>query len=102
MADAASDMKEVEAPAEVPGPTCLDTLNANLVLIRKAVATRETRLLVGRCLRQTATARSQFTPELLEDFFSKTLAEASPVRGLILHAVKGTAPVRCLTRAGHK
>ena len=82
--------------AQLP-PTLESVLESNLLLIRKAVATRETRLLVGRLLRQTATVRSQFNAENLQVFFSKSLADSSPVRNMILGAVAQLSTVRNTT-----
>jgi len=92
-ADAASAAAKPEK-AE-PAPLTLEqVLDSNVALLRKAVATRETRLLVGRLLRQTATVRGQFSAEAFEAFFQRALPEGSAVRPLILAAVSQASSVR--------
>lgn len=88
------DTEASEAPKEQPesgaeAPSLQSVLDANIQLIRKAVAARETRLLFGRILRQTATVRSQITAEALNTFFETVLAEGSSARSYLLRAVSG-------------
>ena len=89
MADTEAAPEAADIPASKPTTPQLDeVLASNLKLIHKAVATKEARLLIGRVLRQTATVRTQFSSETLGKFVEDTLQETSPLRPLLLSAVR--------------
>ena len=59
-------------------------LRANLVLLERAVLSKDTRLIVGRLLRQTAAVRQQLKPPMLKSLISESLPETCSTRVLML------------------
>ncbi|KAK9819846.1 hypothetical protein WJX72_003182 [[Myrmecia] bisecta] len=91
------DMKDADAPAkpddqrkpedgeeERQKPTLAAQLKANVALIDKAVRSKDTRLLTGRLLRQTALLRKQLTPDALTAFVKQALPAGLPAQALLL------------------
>ena len=80
---------EAEASAETEAklsPT--DQLAANLAVLEKAVSMKETRMISGRLLRQTAAIRHQLTPQILSDFVTKALPEDATMGPILLKQLK--------------
>ena len=72
---------------ELPGPAPLSVeaqLDNSLKLLDRAVRTKDTRLVSGRLLRQTAGVRSKLTSENLQKFVAKTLPESFSAREVLL------------------
>ena len=65
-----------------------DQLAANLTILEKAVSLKETRMISGRLLRQTATIRHQLTPQILSDFVTKALPEDATMGPILLKQLK--------------
>ena len=65
-----------------------DQLAANLAVLEKAVSLKETRMISGRLLRQTASIRHQLTPQILSDFVTKALPEDATMGPLLLRQLK--------------
>ena len=65
-----------------------DQLAANLAVLEKAVSLKETRMISGRLLRQTASIRHQLTPQMLSDFVTKALPENATMGPLLLKQLK--------------
>ena len=61
-----------------------DQLAANLAILEKAVSLKETRMISGRLLRQTASIRHQLTPHILSDFVTKALPENATMGPILL------------------
>ncbi len=77
-----------------------DQLAANLAVLEKAVSLKETRMISGRLLRQTALIRHQLTPQILSDFVTKALPEGATMGPILLKQLKqvcGTKSVGMLT-----
>lgn len=62
---------DVDQPQEKREVDVKEVLNGNVLLIEKAVQMKETRLLMGRTLRQTATVRKKLTIDVVNDFVSR-------------------------------
>lgn len=80
---------EAEASTEAEAklsPT--DQLAANLAVLEKAVSLKETRMISGRLLRQTAAIRHQLTPQILSDFVTKALPEDATMGPILLKQLK--------------
>ena len=65
-----------------------DQLAANLAVLEKAVSLKETRMISGRLLRQTAAIRHQLTPQILSDFVTKALPEDATMGPILLKQLK--------------
>lgn len=65
-------------------PNPHEVLRNVIKLLEKSVKTKETRLLTGRLLRQTATLRKHLTPELLRGFVKEFLPTDLQANGLLL------------------
>lgn len=65
-----------------------DQLAVNLAVLEKAVSLKETRMISGRLLRQTASIRHQLTPQILSDFVTKALPEDATMGPLLLKQLK--------------
>lgn len=65
-----------------------DQLAANLAILEKAVSLKETRMISGRLLRQTAAIRHQLTPQMLSDFVTKALPEDATMGPILLKQLK--------------
>ena len=91
---APSAEKSTEDKPASKQPQVGDVLHANLGIIERAVASKETRLLFGRVLRTTASVRGQFTATSLKSFMSKTLPETSTIRDFVLKHLEGGDTVR--------
>lgn len=68
-----------------------DQLAANLAVLEKAVSLKETRMISGRLLRQTAAIRHQLTPQILSDFVTKALPEDATMKPVLLKQLKQVA-----------
>ncbi len=89
-AEPASSTAGTDAAAPEPesrlSPT--DQLAVNLAVLEKAVSLKETRMISGRLLRQTALIRHQLTPQILSDFVTKALPEDATMGPLLLKQLK--------------
>lgn len=65
-----------------------DQLAANLAVLEKAVSLKETRMISGRLLRQTAAIRHQLTPQILSDFVTKALPEDATMGPILLKQLR--------------
>ena len=81
----AADTDATEAESRL-SPT--DQLAANLAILEKAVSLKETRMISGRLLRQTASIRHQLTPQILSDFVTKALPEDATMGPILLKQLK--------------
>lgn len=84
-----------KAPEEAPPPplTPIEQLRANTELLEKAVAAKETRVLSGRLLRQTAAVRRQLDEEILAVYIREALPATLPARGLLLAHLSKARPL---------
>lgn len=73
--------KEVPQPAKL---TVAAQLRANITLLERAVQTKDTRLIVGRLLRQTAAIRQQLQPSILKGLVEGVLPDSCPTRSLMM------------------
>ena len=73
--------KEVAQPAKL---TVAAQLRANVALLERAVQAKDTRLIVGRLLRQTAAIRQQLQPSILKSLVEGLLNESCPTRSLLI------------------
>lgn len=64
--------------------TPISALKSNVTLLEKAVALKDTRLLMGRLLRQTATVRKQLDSPLLQELLQGVLPQGSATRTYLL------------------
>lgn len=71
-----------DAPA--PQTTPISVLQSNVALLEKAVKLKDTRLMIGRVLRQTANIRKQLDIPLLQTFLQESLAKGLPTQGYLL------------------
>ncbi len=71
-----------DAPAAKPTP--ISVLQSNVALLEKAVKLKDTRLMIGRVLRQTANIRKQLDIQLLKTFLQETLPKGSSTQGYLL------------------
>lgn len=83
-APAAEPVSAVEKKAEAAKPKPGAQLSALLLLLERAVKVKDTKLLVGRLLRQTAAVRKQLTPEILTAFLEDALPAGHPTRIYLL------------------
>ncbi len=65
-----------EEKKEEPPPTVQELLKAIVSLIESSVKAKDTRMLAGRLLRQTATIRKMLSSAVLHEFISKYLVDA--------------------------
>lgn len=65
-----------EEKKEEPPPTVQELLKAIVSLIESSVKAKDTRMLAGRLLRQTATIRKMLSSAVLHEFVSKYLVDA--------------------------
>ena len=97
----AADAKAEEAKPEPPSPSSL--LQSSVELITKTVQSKETRLGLGRLMRQTATARKQLTPDVLLSFLASTLPADDATRCTLeshLQKVNGMTSIHRCTAHG--
>lgn len=73
--------KEAAQPAKL---TVAAQLRANVALLERAVQAKDTRLIVGRLLRQTAAIRQQLQPSTLKGLVEGLLPTSCPTRSLLL------------------
>ena len=78
---AAKDSKDKPPP---PPPSVSEQLAANVALLETSVRAKETRVLVGRLLRQTNAVRRQLNADNLTDFIRATLPESYPGTQVLL------------------
>ncbi|KAK9834634.1 hypothetical protein WJX74_006246 [Apatococcus lobatus] len=83
-ANASDKDVEVAQPAKL---TIAAQLRANVALLERAVQAKDTRLIVGRLLRQTAAIRQQLQPSILKGLVEGLLPESCPTRGLLLEQI---------------
>ncbi|EIE24637.1 26S proteasome regulatory subunit [Coccomyxa subellipsoidea C-169] len=81
--DSTAARTEKKETAEQP-PSVSAQLATNVSLLESAVRAKETRLLVGRLLRQTTAVRKQLTAENLADFVKNVLPRGYPGTSLLL------------------
>ena len=79
-------------------PTAREALQGIVTLLEKSVRLKDTRLLMGRLLRQTAVLRKQLTADALRNFINTNLTESSAARSFLHEQVPTTAV--CLPRGG--
>jgi 26S proteasome regulatory subunit N3 len=65
-----------------------ETLQGVITLLDRAVKTKDTRLMLGRLLRQTAAARRHLTGADLAAFIKTFLPESIPARAYLLQAIE--------------
>ena len=63
----------VTADAPPAPPKAEETLKSIVALLEKSVKTKDTRLLMGRLLRQTAAVRKQLSPAAIKTFLRQCL-----------------------------
>ena len=102
-------MKDVETPSSAPKPAAKESkeepsppsvseqLAANVSLLETSVRAKETRVLVGRLLRQTTAVRKQLTADNLRDFITSTLPEGYPGTTLLLSHLSNVTSYTCLS-----
>jgi len=73
------DTKKPDQP-----PSVSSQLAGNVSLLESAVRAKETRVLVGRLLRQTTAVRKRLTAENLADFVKSVLPQNYPGTSLLL------------------
>lgn len=76
--------------------TPISALKSNVTLLEKAVALKDTRLLMGRLLRQTATVRKQFSAPLLQELLQDALPQGSATRTYLLDVLSKVIMVQVL------
>lgn len=81
--DSTAARTEKKETAEQP-PSVSAQLATNVSLLESAVRAKETRVLVGRLLRQTTAVRKQLTAENLADFVKNVLPRGYPGTSLLL------------------
>lgn len=71
-------------------------LRANVMVLDRAVKAKDTRLLMGRVLRQTGGIRKQLDGKILSEFVSEVLPQEAAGRTAILQALQEvrSAPLR--------
>ena len=77
-----------------PGPIPINVetqLDNSLKLLDRAVRIKDTRLISGRLLRQTAAIRSKLTAEILYAFIEQTLPESFSARETLLGVLQQVA-----------
>lgn len=89
---ASNDAAAADAETKV-SPT--DQLALNLAILEKAVSLKETRMISGRLLRQTAAIRHQLTPQVLSDFVTKALPEEANMGPILLKQLKQVSSATC-------
>lgn len=88
----AADAAAAAAPAEPP--KVQDSLKNIVALLEKSVKLKDTRMLGGRLLRQTAAARKQLTADAIADFLAAALPAGSESRGFLESRVQQVQPRR--------
>jgi len=83
-AEAAAAPPEAPPP---PPPTPIEQLRANTELLEKAVRAKETRVLSGRLLRQTAAVRRALDADTLAGYVREALPAGLPARDMLLDAL---------------
>ncbi len=73
--------------ADSKPPTTLEALQSIANLLEKSVKLKDTRLMMGRLLRQTASVRKNLTSADLSSFVKQYLPSASPARSFLLEAL---------------
>lgn len=86
-----TDTKPAEPVEEDKQVTVQAALKANVALLEKAVRLKETRLLMGRLLRQTAGCRKQLTADVLVEFLTQTLPEGLDARKSLISRVSAVS-----------
>lgn len=71
-----------------------------VVLLTRAVKSKETRALMGRVLRQTAGLRKQILPGEIQAVAAECLAEGCPLRGPTMEALKAVPAQRSAAEPG--
>lgn len=85
--DSKADADKMQTDEAPPKPTAQDLLANNVALLEKAVRMKDTRLVMGRVLRQTGTVRKLLQPDVLSTFVRSTLPEGNPARPMLLAAI---------------
>ena len=85
---AASPDAVYESKAESEVFVASDAINGILSLIEKSVKHKETRLLMGRLLRQTAVLRKNLDKKVLRTLVNSCVPVASPAHGYLLGAIQ--------------
>ena len=84
------DPKAAASPPEPPSAASL--LQANVQLIGKTVQSRETRVGLGRLMRQTAAVRKRLTPDVMAAFLSSTLPPGSQTQSFLESRISRVRP----------
>ncbi|KAG2501927.1 hypothetical protein HYH03_000425 [Edaphochlamys debaryana] len=79
------------APATTAPPTVAEKLKAVVSLVEKSVKAKDTRLLIGRLLRQTASVRKQLKSTNVKDFLRATLPADLDARSFLISSVEQAA-----------
>ncbi len=82
--DKTADANGTEEKEQPPKLTLAAQLRANVALLERAVQAKDTRLIVGRLLRQTAAIRQQVRPQMLKSLIEGFLPTSCPTRSLML------------------
>ncbi|GLI66345.1 hypothetical protein VaNZ11_010128 [Volvox africanus] len=81
-----------DAPAQAPGLISVeDKLKSVVALVEKSVKAKDTRLLIGRLLRQTASVRKQLTATSVKCFLQQTLPAGLESRAFLCSRVQQAA-----------
>ena len=84
--------KESKEDAPPAPPAVADQLSAIVALLEASVRAKETRVLVGRLLRQTTAVRCRLNTENLTAFIKATLPEGFPGTDLLLSHLSSVSP----------
>ncbi len=85
-----TDAKTATSPPEPPSAASL--LQANVQLISKTVQSRETRLGLGRLMRQTTAVRKRLTPDVMAAFLSSTLPPGNQTQSFLEPRISRVRP----------
>ena len=91
---------DTEKPSTTTKPLHpLQLLQSCLSILEKAVHMKDVRLITGRLLRQTATARQQLTAEMLTTFANSALPDGAPLRTKAVASLSQVVPAAVCERA---
>jgi 26S proteasome regulatory subunit N3 len=76
-----------DSKAESEAFNATDAINGILLLIEKSVKHKETRLLMGRLLRQTAVLRKHLDSKVLKTLVNSCVPVALPAHGYLIQAI---------------
>ena len=88
---------EADSKAEKDAPNTSVQLANILVLLERSVKAKDTKMIVGRLMRQTAAVRSQLEPEVLTTFIEEALPPGHPSRVYLVSQIG-----KVETRSAHR